>query len=339
MISIIVPIYNAERVLSRCIDSIQRQTYKDIEIILINDGSNDNSLKICNEYAHNDQRIMVIDIPNEGVSNARNTGLGIAQGDYIGFVDSDDYIEPQMFDRMIKKIKSEFADVIFCDYFSHKNNGKKVISMSEFAMDREKIVEELIPKFLSPISLSGNQHNMHGGAVWRCLFKKTIITESNIQFNTELKIAEDLVFLLEYLSKTQKVSFINEPLYNYITVDLGSTTQKFIKEFEYQIDRYYYELDRIFEKFNYNNIIDFAKLQSFQSLISNYCKKDSGYKLNQIIKITKNYAREHNLPDKINKFNSDSFYFLPKFFRRQFKYNYFDMLTIASYLRHRFINT
>lgn len=114
-LSIIVPIYNAQNHLKKCIESIINQTEKDIEIILIDDGSTDDSLKICNEYQRKDFRINVIHQNNSGVSIARNQGIKIAKGEYIGFVDSDDWIDLDMFKRLLEEAKKTDADIVMCD--------------------------------------------------------------------------------------------------------------------------------------------------------------------------------------------------------------------------------
>lgn len=112
MISIIVPVYNSEKYIDRCLDSILNQTYKDLEIVLVNDGSNDQSLKILENYALRDTRIKVVNQENKGVAAARNTGLDNATGDYILYVDSDDWIENNMVERMVEL--SANADIVFC---------------------------------------------------------------------------------------------------------------------------------------------------------------------------------------------------------------------------------
>ena len=126
-ISIIVPIYNTEKYLSKCIESIQNQTYKNLEIILVNDGSTDHSLQICHKYALNDQRIIVIDKENRGISSARNSGLDIASGDYIGFVDSDDYISKDMYQYLLKASLKQNADIVECGFY-RVDESYKIIS-------------------------------------------------------------------------------------------------------------------------------------------------------------------------------------------------------------------
>ena len=114
-VSVIVPVYNSEKYLNRCVDSILNQTYRSIELILVDDGSPDNSGRICDEYAEKDSRVRVIHKANAGVSAARNSGLEVASGDYATFVDSDDYIEPDMYSDMMEKVNQYNCDVVMCD--------------------------------------------------------------------------------------------------------------------------------------------------------------------------------------------------------------------------------
>jgi len=126
LISIIVPIYNVERYLEKCVRSIINQTYKNIEIILINDGSKDNSAAICDEFLKQDDRIIVIHKENEGLSEARNVGLSVAKGKYVGFIDSDDYIEKDMFERMYNNLKRFNVDISICNMVEENEDGKKI---------------------------------------------------------------------------------------------------------------------------------------------------------------------------------------------------------------------
>ena len=115
-ISIIVPIYNVEKYLPRCIESLMGQTYKNIEIILVNDGSTDNCRHICNDYKKRDNRIIVFHQKNAGVSNARNTGLKVASGQFVGFCDPDDWVESKMYEEMLAAINKKNADIAICGY-------------------------------------------------------------------------------------------------------------------------------------------------------------------------------------------------------------------------------
>ncbi|NLL62094.1 MAG: glycosyltransferase [Candidatus Atribacteria bacterium] len=130
LISVIVPVYNAEKYLPKCIESIQNQTYRNLEIILVNDGSTDNSLVICYQYSEKDKRVTVITQENRGVSSARNRGLDIATGDYIGFVDSDDYIAPDMYQQLLIACLENDADISECGYYTVDESDKVISSSS-----------------------------------------------------------------------------------------------------------------------------------------------------------------------------------------------------------------
>ena len=125
LISVIVPVYKVEQYLDNCINSLLAQTYKNLEIILIDDGSPDNCPAICDEYAKKDSRIIVVHKQNEGVSVARNVGINIAKGNFIAFVDSDDSIEPNMYEKLIEKQQTEDFDLVFCRY-NYEQNGETI---------------------------------------------------------------------------------------------------------------------------------------------------------------------------------------------------------------------
>ena len=132
LISIIVPVYKAEKYLRRCVDSILAQTYQNIEVLLIDDGSPDNSGEICDEYAEKDSRVRVFHKPNGGVSSARNLGLKEAKGDYIGFVDADDYIDKTMYEVLLCNLIKENSDISICSYNQEDSNGIFHISFMSF---------------------------------------------------------------------------------------------------------------------------------------------------------------------------------------------------------------
>ena len=155
LISVIIPVYNVEKYLRKCIESVVGQTYKNLEIILVDDGSTDNSSKICDDFAAKDDRIVIIHQPNAGLSSARNLGLDIMKGDYVSFVDSDDWIEKDMFATLLTILKEEDADIAICSYywvvedrcFPIDDSGKKVIYNRENALRelfRDKVIRNYV---------------------------------------------------------------------------------------------------------------------------------------------------------------------------------------------------
>ena len=145
-ISIIVPIYNTEQYLERCLQSLINQDYKNIEIILVNDGSEDNSLDICNKYKNKDNRIIVIDKEHTGVSDTRNIGIKRATGDYIGFVDSDDYIDKDMFKNLINGAEKYKCEISMCDLIEtyNMNDEIKEYKLKYIQMDKKQALEQLL---------------------------------------------------------------------------------------------------------------------------------------------------------------------------------------------------
>ena len=210
-ISVIVPIYNCEKYLNKCIKSIIDQTYHNLEIILINDGSTDNSLKICKYYQTIDNRVKVINKKNEGVANTRNIGLQYATGDLISFIDGDDYIEKNMFEEMVKNVYE--YDIVVCKYVIIKNE-KKIHQKYQF---HDKLItkEEILPMFLKGEILTAH--------LWNKLYKKELFYE--IKFN-KYNMLEDLDIMYKVLEKCKKIKYIDKEYYNYVYIP-NSLTKKY----------------------------------------------------------------------------------------------------------------
>lgn len=176
IVSVIVPVYKTEKYLDRCIQSIVNQTYKELEILLVDDGSPDHSPEICDEWAEKDDRIKVIHIKNSGVANARNAALKIAQGDYIAFVDSDDYIEPDIYERLLAILTNGHADIAVCDYqINDEQRGNEVIKIFG-AKDALKFIATGDYKY---------------GVLWNKLYTKKVLQGVLMP---ELKCSQDLPF-------------------------------------------------------------------------------------------------------------------------------------------------
>lgn len=207
LISIIIPVYNSEKYLSKCIDSIINQTYNNLEIILVDDGSTDASPIICDEYEKKDFRIKVIHKKNGGVSSARNIGLINSTGNYIGFIDADDYIEPVMYEKLLKVLKESNTLISMCGFSKIKDN--KVIKIDNY---NEKIIssEKLLKDIFNCTSM---------GTLWNKLFAKEIFFDINnkqLFFNETIHYCEDVLMLETILSHNDNIAIYNQPLYNYI---------------------------------------------------------------------------------------------------------------------------
>ena len=202
-VSIIVPVYNVEQYLVKCLDSLINQTLKEIEIICINDGSTDNSLEILNAYSQKDSRVKVIDKENEGVSAARNIGLEQAQGEYVMFVDSDDYLELKACELAYNQIINSKADLLLFNYYHETVNGKKESNQLNNLLNYEKFYFDASPEAF---------YNIMTGVCGKLFRNKGLC-----KFNTSLRKGEDTVFFWEYcLSNNPSISVLNQYLYNYV---------------------------------------------------------------------------------------------------------------------------
>jgi glycosyltransferase involved in cell wall biosynthesis len=219
LISIIVPVYNVEKYLSQCINSLINQTIKNLEIILVNDGSLDNSGKICDEFSKIDNRIIVIHKENNGLSSARNAGLEIAKGNYIGFVDSDDWLDETMYETLLKLIKDNGSDISCCKFFKAADSGEKIPAIDN----------ETIQSFTNIEGLNNFYNDLYTQTVvaWNKLYDKNLF--DNIIYPTG-KIHEDEGTTYKLFYKANKITYTNKPLYYYRTTPNSITTRKFNKK-------------------------------------------------------------------------------------------------------------
>ena len=215
MISIIVPIYKVEKFLPKCIESILNQTYSDFELILVDDGSPDKCPEICEEYAAKDQRIVVIHQKNSGVSAARNAGLKRAQGQYIGFVDPDDFISLDMYEKMEHAMEMSGMEMVICgyDYYDEKyqvDETRKYRIAPDETIDQKELMKRM----------SDMPPTVRHGVVNK-LFKASLLSE--IRFIEGLHSSEDVMFLIEYIKRVNSVAIVHQPLYKNL-VRKGSAT-------------------------------------------------------------------------------------------------------------------
>lgn len=205
LISIIIPIYKVEPYLRRCVDSVLAQTYTDLEIILVDDGSPDNCGAICDEYAAKDPRIKVIHKQNGGLSDARNAGLDIMTGRYVGFVDSDDWIEPQMYERLMELMTQYDADMAFGGVADDvvENGTVRTVKTSDYGTTP-----------LAEDKLSAMKRYFHGSwSAWDKLYKALLFHEIRYPVG---EINEDEAIVLQLLEQCQRICYTNEVFYHYI---------------------------------------------------------------------------------------------------------------------------
>ncbi len=254
LISIIVPVYQVEKYLEKCINSIINQTYKNLEIILVDDGSTDNSPAICDCFQRKDTRIKVIHQENGGLSHARNVGLEIATGDFIGFVDSDDWVETNMYEVLMSALQETGADIAVCDRFiDFEDSPSKSIDIKYSEVKIHTGIETL------KNILKGGKIN---DTVWNKLYKLTVLI--NIFFLEE-KIHEDILWTSQVIGQARFVVYIDYPLYHYLqrNESLSRNNNLFVKRGLDKIEILKKQLEYI--HVHYPSLVKFA-IMRFQNI-------------------------------------------------------------------------
>lgn len=207
-VSIIVPIYNAEKYLNRCVDSILNQEYTNFELFLVNDGSSDASGNICDTYATMDSRVRVIHKPNTGVSDTRNTAIRLAQGTYLQFLDSDDWITPDATKLLVRAAKEHHCDLVISDFYrvveervSHKGDIE-----DDGVLTREEFAEHMME----------NPADFYYGVLWNKLYRRDIVEKYDLQMDTSISWCEDFLFNLEYILHANVFYALQAPIYYYV---------------------------------------------------------------------------------------------------------------------------
>lgn len=230
MVSIIVPVYNAAPYLNQCVDSLTNQTLKEIEIILINDGSTDDSLVVCVGLAATDDRIRLIDKPNGGVSEARNDGLRAATGEYIGFVDPDDWVDADMYERMLATLTTARADICMCNYVKETKEGTVPVLMKQTGtIGEDAILGDIVANVIAKPSFRSGETDIMG-SVCRLLVSRELLEKGNIWFDKDVAFMEDLLVCVEAFLKCERI-IIDAGAYYHYRVHESSTVMAFKPQF------------------------------------------------------------------------------------------------------------
>lgn len=294
VISIIIPVYNSEDTIERCLNSLLKQTYEKIEIIIVNDGSTDDSEKICKRYSQEYDNVKLINQDNKGVSCARNNGIRNSIGEFIQFVDSDDYIDNNMCELLIKEIKKHNTDMVICGY---KDVYLESIIENLCIEGTINNIEDIVNEF------SELYKKCFFNSPCNKLFKKNKIKK---MFDEKLSLGEDMIFNLDYMGSVGGISFITDAPYNYLHENVNSLTHKY-RENSLEIIKYLYNyVNEFFDyhfgsKGNKNGIreVFINDLYGAMKRLSN----SSNISLKNKIKILKEWTKDSIV---INVFNSIS---------------------------------
>lgn len=249
MISVIVPVYNVRKYLEQCIESICSQTYKNLEIILVDDGSSDGSAEICNYYQKKDNRIVVLHKKNEGLVKARKVGLQKSHSKYIAYVDGDDWIEPEMFEELYDAIIKSNADIVMCGHYNDTGNisQKAYHNIHGGYYGKKQLLESVYPEMITGRAFFDWKVYP---ALWGKLFKKESIIPYQMEVNESLKMGEDAACIYPALLNADSIYVLHECLYHYrqTTTSMVKNIQSYAKE-RAQFQLLYYSVDKSFKEF------------------------------------------------------------------------------------------
>ena len=244
MVSIVVPIYNAENYLRRCVDSILNQEYTDFELLLVNDGSTDASGDICEEYGDQDPRVIVIQKENTGVSDSRNRALDRARGKYLQFLDSDDWITPDATRLFVRAAEEYGCDMVISDFY--RVVGERLSTKGDIEEEGVLTREEFAAHMME------NPADFYYGVLWNKLYRRDIVEEHNLRMDTDINWCEDFMFNLEYIRYAKVFYALHAPIYYYVKrkgslasqgINISKTVKMKLNVFEYYNNFYKHVLE------------------------------------------------------------------------------------------------
>lgn len=286
-LSVVVPVYNAEKYLKSCVESILAQTYRDFEIILVDDGSTDGSLKAAQEIAATDNRIRVIAKKNAGVSAARNTGLESASGKYLAFVDSDDTIEPDMYEKMVEGMESRKLTLAICGYRRVYEKRGRVIDTEEVGFRGS--VWDSVDSFMRDFGTLYSSILI--SSVCNKIFLTEIIRREGIKFPCGQNIGEDLLFNLQYINFCGQIEFVNSMAYQY-AVRGGNSLTGLMRENAFMLKSKLWEAVLAFARDNPHFDLNEPILQKEFFKMVNECAENVALAKNLTFRLRCGYCRE-----------------------------------------------
>ena len=311
-ISVIIPIYNADKYLDRCLKSVQEQTYTNFEVILIDDGSPDSSKKIYDTFITSDIRFKCFFQENKGPSSARNLGLDNSSGLYIAFIDADDYIDKTYLEDLIRPIIKHKAQLACCAYYELSKFNKKPYPVNDFKECRTLITKDMfIPKLFAGTA----------GVLWGKLFSNEIIKKNQLQLAPAIKMSEDLIFVLEYVLSSDKIAIVNKHNYFYnrlnergLSANQDYSYLNYLKLTNNAIDnilqQYKYSIPTL-KNFKRNRLWSLVKMLTYKTAVSKEKLKAKQEFINQVL--NEDFVENNiNSLRELNKFYAPLLFLLKK---------------------------
>lgn len=266
-ISVIIPVYNAEEYIHTCIDSLLNQILKDIEIIIVDDGSTDNSAEILDEYAQIYKNIKVIHQTNQGPAVARNVGLENASGEYIGFVDSDDYVANDFYEILYNTAIKNSIDIVISDYYNVI--GDVATHCGNFQIPPQQVIDK---QGMKSIIAKANESRVLWFS-WKGIYKTELIKKSNIIYPVELRLGEETIFCLECFLCASSMYYIDKPFYYYVQTPDSLTRLKYKENLLKQLEDLYFSKKNVYKKYGFNDYVNdlnsYTMKHTLPMLISN----------------------------------------------------------------------
>lgn len=259
MVSVVIPVYQSKNHITCCVESILNQTYKNMEIIFVDDGSDDGSGELCDEYSHKYSNIFCIHQKNKGVSPARNVGIDSARGEYILFVDSDDYIESDYFENAVSRLDNEHVDLYLCGYQNVRNNGK-VKEKKYYPLINDAVLQHT--ELNTVVMKLYNSSTLH--AIGTKVYRKSIIKKYRIRFRENWMYYEDIYFCLNYLLHCNKI-FVQKRVMYYYQRDICNSLSKQSRNYKYT--NIYNTYTLLYRLIGYNRIGNRDKILFYQSYL------------------------------------------------------------------------
>ncbi|PGE95497.1 glycosyl transferase family 2 [Bacillus pseudomycoides] len=303
-VSVIIPVYNAGKYITRCIESLLNQTLQECEFIFINDGSIDDSREIIEGYKQVDDRIILINQVNQGVSIARNKGLHLAAGEYVGFVDADDCIEKDMYETLYNSVKQSNCDVVISN-FKGETEGHKVITTYPFPIDivleKDYIEQEVLPYFLKADNLN---------TVVNKIYRNNLIKENNVKFPSGIALGEDGMFNVAFFSGATRMKYVDYVGYHYKEV-AGSATRNISEKdyFQRAVEVYTMELPQIYtdkiDRVRISKLRSIKFINSVMSYIHVYFTPSKDVSFNKRYKYVKSMIRNEHMREALPIYYSE----------------------------------
>ena len=277
-VSIIVPAYNAEKYIKRCVQSILNQTLNDIELIVVDDGSIDSTYDLCESI--DDARLKIIRQDNSGVAAARNKGMEVATGEFIGFVDSDDYIEPFMYELLYAAAKETNADIVNGAYYTESEDNYRGVSVAKATIELPEVKLYSKRQLNNAISRANMEKTLW--FVWKGIYSRRVIEENSIRFPVNLELGEESPFVLECLLCADKLATVDAKMYHYIQRQGSLTKIKHKNSYFEELYKLYKEKVAVYQKYGFEGYEDdlnnYTMVHTIPTILSNELKSGKSLK-------------------------------------------------------------